>query len=467
MSINIIDNFSVNVAKPIDAKIVASGSVARNAIAYKYDGLKVFDTSDRVVYTWNINSSSWEIENINLIDGYVPKKTTYGFTNSIIFSTASYVGVNVNDPKGVLQINSTSPDITQPTYLIKSGGFSYLSSNWYLNGFSDDYKDSTKGSARVVFIDSDGSLKIDNRDPNGVFRTTLKSVNLGTQSYIYLNDTNLQFRNDSYHGLSWKNSFGGYDSAIIDGPVLYGLNGGALGSRNFSGERLALHWDNNGVSTFAGPVRLINGTNILPALSFSSSTNTGIYSPSVGQLAISANGVTMSRFTNIDFFANVHDTGGGTANHFSPSISSGGYTPSVSGVSNCTVTINNQSYWSRVGNVITVSGRVVVDPVAVGASSFRLTIPISYYYLFGINSFIPMGGWVDVTWRLNGVGQFKHTTAMGDTCSIEAQSVGDLPYALFSFYATQTVSKTLHFTYQYVLGPPPEAAPFVPIDPGA
>ena len=41
MSIQILDGFQVNVAKPIDSRIVASGSVARNAIPYKYHGLRV------------------------------------------------------------------------------------------------------------------------------------------------------------------------------------------------------------------------------------------------------------------------------------------------------------------------------------------------------------------------------------------------------------------------------------------
>jgi len=52
MSIQIVDNFQINVAKPVDSRIVASGSVARDNIPYKYEGLRVFDTSNGVSYVW-------------------------------------------------------------------------------------------------------------------------------------------------------------------------------------------------------------------------------------------------------------------------------------------------------------------------------------------------------------------------------------------------------------------------------
>ena len=67
MSIQIIDGFQVNTALPIDNRIVASGSAARNAISYKYEGLRVFDTSDSVPYVW-VNGA-WASENASGISG--------------------------------------------------------------------------------------------------------------------------------------------------------------------------------------------------------------------------------------------------------------------------------------------------------------------------------------------------------------------------------------------------------------
>jgi hypothetical protein len=59
MPIQTIDGFSVNTTRPIDTRIVTTD---RNAIVFKYDGLRVFDTTDRKAYVWNINTNSWEWE---------------------------------------------------------------------------------------------------------------------------------------------------------------------------------------------------------------------------------------------------------------------------------------------------------------------------------------------------------------------------------------------------------------------
>ena len=56
MPIQIIDGFQLNSSLPIDNRVVASGSVARDAIPYKYEGLRVFDTSDGLPYVWMNNT---------------------------------------------------------------------------------------------------------------------------------------------------------------------------------------------------------------------------------------------------------------------------------------------------------------------------------------------------------------------------------------------------------------------------
>lgn len=67
MPIKIIDGFQVNTASPIDTRIVASGSAARNAIQNKYHGLRVFDISNNVPYVWN--GTAWIGENSSGIIG--------------------------------------------------------------------------------------------------------------------------------------------------------------------------------------------------------------------------------------------------------------------------------------------------------------------------------------------------------------------------------------------------------------
>jgi len=84
MAIQIIDGFQVNTSLPIDNRIVASGSSARNAIPYKYHGLRVFDISNNIPYVWN--GSSWVSENAS---GIVGSGTSNFFP---LFTSSNVVG---------------------------------------------------------------------------------------------------------------------------------------------------------------------------------------------------------------------------------------------------------------------------------------------------------------------------------------------------------------------------------------
>ena len=52
MPIQSVDNFQINVAKPIDSRMVTSGTVSRTNLAYKYEGLRVYDTENKAPYVW-------------------------------------------------------------------------------------------------------------------------------------------------------------------------------------------------------------------------------------------------------------------------------------------------------------------------------------------------------------------------------------------------------------------------------
>ncbi|MDI9311413.1 MAG: hypothetical protein QM535_14470 [Limnohabitans sp.] len=69
---------------------------------------------------------------------------------------------------------------------------------------------------------------------------------------IRLNDNAIYFRgnNDYYQGLGY-NAFNSLTS--IDGPVLFGWNGGALGSSTNLEKKIALRWDNGGKVIIGGP----------------------------------------------------------------------------------------------------------------------------------------------------------------------------------------------------------------------
>ena len=111
MAIQIIDGFQVNTALPIDNRIVASGSTARNAIPYKYEGLRVFDTSDGVPYVW-VNGA-WQSENSTSISGSgtanrIPLYTSSNvIANSIIYQSGSSIGINTTSLGSTFSVNGS------------------------------------------------------------------------------------------------------------------------------------------------------------------------------------------------------------------------------------------------------------------------------------------------------------------------------------------------------------------------
>jgi hypothetical protein len=111
MAIQIIDGFQVNIASPIDNRIVASGSAARNAIPYKYEGLRVFDTFDSVPYVY-VNGA-WQSENAAGISGagnasYIPTYTSSNVIgNSIIYQSGSNIGFSTTAPTAKVDVNGT------------------------------------------------------------------------------------------------------------------------------------------------------------------------------------------------------------------------------------------------------------------------------------------------------------------------------------------------------------------------
>lgn len=164
MSINIVDNFNLGTSKPIDGRVIATNSTARNAITYKYDGLKVFQTDNRVTYTWNATSSTWNSD--VMTNGYIPKYTTSGMTDSCIYVTSSNVGINTiisssaSLPHGVLQLNRPNSDSSPLLMDVK--GSATIAYNWYdddngehlFNSYDGDYY----GCSAIRF-DGNGSIK--------------------------------------------------------------------------------------------------------------------------------------------------------------------------------------------------------------------------------------------------------------------------------------------------------------------
>lgn len=60
-----------------------------------------------------------------------------------------------------------------------------------------------------------------------------------------------------------------------------------------------------------------------------------------------------------------------------PLVASGTYTPTLTNVTNITASTAYQCQYMRVGNVVTVSGKIDIDPTSTGASELGISLPIS------------------------------------------------------------------------------------------
>jgi len=118
----LISNFTINTNAPIDSRIVASSSAVRDAIAYKYDGMQVFTTDSRVMWTYNATTATWSSNTDN--------NGIYSGNGSLLSNTFVNIG-NINNSVG-----------TQSYYFILSGSASnklYFSSYYNRHDVSGDW----------------------------------------------------------------------------------------------------------------------------------------------------------------------------------------------------------------------------------------------------------------------------------------------------------------------------------------
>jgi hypothetical protein len=64
---------------------------------------------------------------------------------------------------------------------------------------------------------------------------------------------------DFLHGIGWYGSGKLFASTNVDGPVVYGFDGGALGTTN-PGQQIALHWDHSGNVAVTGTLSKGSGS---------------------------------------------------------------------------------------------------------------------------------------------------------------------------------------------------------------
>jgi hypothetical protein len=195
MSINIIDGFYLGNSVPIDSRFVVNNITDRDAIQYKYDGLKVFVISNRTTYIWNQGTTTWDTESSGSTTGsgtanYLAQwVTNTSLGNSIVYATASTgrVGINDNSPRTTLSLKDIVPGSSPLSLNIRNSGLvdsAVVGYNWYYN-VSDLVSDVAKSSTKIE-IGSAGGLQVQTRTAGSAatFNTVLELNNLSGYNFL-------------------------------------------------------------------------------------------------------------------------------------------------------------------------------------------------------------------------------------------------------------------------------------------
>ena len=273
----IIDGFTINASQPIDDRLVTSGTASRNAIVYKYNGLRVYDILANQPYVWN--GTIWTSENSNSVTitlptttGYIPVfNGTSQITNSLISqipgTTGKYVNIATgNFPEYTLKVDG----------IVRAGGF--------------------KGSGQDLF-NIPGSAISTPIDVNKIKPTTatdgvyiLKS-GAATPEWVKLS---------TIPSSDIPSAAPKLDFQTLDSTAQYVSFGATSGEYKYyqttGGDAFKFIPRINGVSEGA-QLQVPNGSEAYPSVAFSTNNNTGIYRAGWNILGISVAGKEKMRLT--------------------------------------------------------------------------------------------------------------------------------------------------------------------------
>jgi len=341
MAINISEQFIVNVALPVDSRIVASNSTDRDAIVFKYDGLRVFLQDERKTYIWNESSSTWTLAELsgNGDANYVARwSSEIGLTSSPLYvingisNVSGKIGINTNSPESELQISGDGG--TSQPFVVKKDSGTILGHNWYNDG-SDNFFLNNEGSGAIKFR-SNGEISIlsriggnaalnsfDGNFTNAVAVFSLNSIYL-TKSTIFGDNTSSScaviraqnsFSTDTTPDYTWfQNDNTGFfhPSINVIGITVAGTRRAII---SLTGLLLS---QNTSITGPAARLHLDSGNGVTVFLKFTSGTITGTGVNNGFNVGINSSGypVLASRHNNFPFlFAFANGNIGGNTYH--------------------------------------------------------------------------------------------------------------------------------------------------------
>lgn len=403
--INIIDGFKVNASAPVDYRIIASNSTDRDAISYKYDGLKVFLLNDRKTYTYNTTTATWSTD----MSGTGNTLAMFGasgsnMVNSIVSQSVSGVNatLTISSPNTTILSTGTTSVVGalggfiltlfpfSITYL-KAGNVKLIGGQAFGSGYSGDVFISGGLPNGNTYLGYDGTNFVGKIGvKTNVFDTGIDYQIAPSTAYNnfvrfkqYTETTNNAFFYNNTISLTssaFIRSTNAYSSPLTPDYTWYnndqvGMYHPAANTIGFSiaGATAAVINSNKQVE-----INKITGSS-LPSLAISGDLNTGISqinSLGADTISIIAGGIAKLTARTYELSASIHNTSGATGNHLNPSVGSGAYSPALSNSVNIASSFIGAFQWLRVGNVITVSGSIDITPTAnATVTSVEIALP--------------------------------------------------------------------------------------------
>lgn len=203
------------------------------------------------------------------------------------------------------------------------------------------------------------------------------------------------------------------------------------------------------VTGSATVVEFADGTAAAPSITNDGDTNTGIFFPAADTIAFSEGGVESARFTSdsrlaigntspacaLDVTGGIQTSRTGVTSPAATdgNIFSGTYTPTLTNVSNIVASTAYTCQYMRVGNVVTVSGRVDIDPSALQDTTLGMSLPIASNFSANEN--------------LSGTFVSQVTTDAKVPGAIYADATNDR--ATFFYRATTSANGSFSFIFTY------------------